>query len=101
MDSVFNGVTVDLAVTNLTVPLPDIQKERTYTRAQKPLLLASEKPCNTLQTIGSSSLELSNLQLILTFITSSISLKFLSQASLISPQNSSSQPNFNLYASYN
>ena len=41
--SVFNGSTLDLTVSNLTVTFPDLQNERTYTQAPKPLLLASEK----------------------------------------------------------
>ena len=56
MVSVFNGATLDLAVSNLIVTFPDLQNERTYTQAPKPLLLASETPCNSRQTIGSLSL---------------------------------------------
>ena len=85
MVSVFNGATQDLAVSNLTLTFPDLQNERTYIQAPKPLLLSSEKPCNS--RLGSSSLKLSNLRSTLTFTTSSISLRFLSQTYLISPQN--------------
>ena len=46
MVSIFNDATLDLALSNLTLTLSDLQKERTYTQAPKPLLLASEKPCN-------------------------------------------------------
>ena len=58
MVSVFNGATQDLAVSNLTLTFPDLQNERTYTQAPKPLLIASAKPYNSWQTIGSLSLEL-------------------------------------------
>ena len=34
MVSVFNGATLDLFVSNLTVTFPDLQNERTYTQAQ-------------------------------------------------------------------
>ena len=54
MVSVFNGVTQDLAVSNLTVIFPVLQNKRTYTQAPKPPLLTSEKPWNSRQTIGSS-----------------------------------------------
>ena len=40
MVSVFNSATIDLAVSNLTVTFPDLQNERTYTQAPKPLVLA-------------------------------------------------------------
>ena len=99
MVSVFIGAALDLAVSNLTVTFPDLQKDRTYAQAPKPLLITSEKPCNSRQT-GSSSLELSNLRSTLTFTSLSISLKFLSQAFLISSQKSSSQTNFNLCVSW-
>ena len=55
--SVFNGATLDLTVSNLTVTFPDLQNERTYTQAPKPFLLVSEKPCNSRQTIGSLTVE--------------------------------------------
>ena len=42
MVSVFNGVTQDLAVSNLTVIFPVLQNKRTYTQAPKPPLLTSE-----------------------------------------------------------
>ena len=58
MVSVFNGATQDLAVSNLTLTFPDLQNERTYTQAPKPLLIASAKPYNSWQTIGSLSLEI-------------------------------------------
>ena len=35
MVSVFNGATLDLTVSNLTVTFPDLQNERTYTQALK------------------------------------------------------------------
>ena len=91
MVSVSNGATLDLAVSNLTVTFPGLQNELRYTQAPKSLLLAPENLYNSRQTIGSSSLELSNLWSTLTFTISSIYLKFPSQASLDSPQNSSSQ----------
>ena len=87
MVSVFNCATLDLAVSNLTVTFRDLQNEHTYTKAPKPLLLESEKPCNSQQIIGPLSLELSNLRSTLTITISSISLKFLSQVSSTSPQN--------------
>ena len=61
MVSVFNGATQDLAVSNLTLTFPDLQNERTYIQAPKPLLLASKKSCKFRETTGSSSLKLSNL----------------------------------------
>ena len=35
MVSVFNGATLDLTVSNLTVTFPELQNERTYTQALK------------------------------------------------------------------
>ena len=61
MVSVFKGGALDLAASNLTVTFPDLQNKCTYTQAPKPLLVASEKPCNSWQTIRSSSLEHSKL----------------------------------------
>ena len=45
MVSIFNGATLDLAVSNLTMTFPDLQKEHTHRQVPKPFLLASEKPC--------------------------------------------------------
>ena len=61
MVSVFKNATLDLTVSNLTPTFPDLQKERTHTRAQKSVLLSSEKPHNSQQTKGPSSLKLRNI----------------------------------------
>ena len=61
MVSVSYGATLDLAVSNLMITFPGLQNELRYTQAPKSLLLAPENPYNFQQTIGPSSLELSNL----------------------------------------
>ena len=60
--SVFDGATLDSTISNLMVTLFDLQDERAYLQDQNPLLFASEKPCNSLETIESSSLKLRNLR---------------------------------------